>query len=104
MFDPDRRPTAFQWRVLNLVRSQGPISIAGLKRFFDLHGTPAIRSACWILRSGGYLEKKGDQVDVTAAGRHVLELERKSRRWSFASFVLRYFRSVPDRTDSAASV
>lgn len=79
MIDPDRRPTPFQWRVLHIVRAEGPISIAGIQKRMHQQGNDAIRSACWILRCGGYLTSDTGQLDVSAAGRYVLALHRDSK-------------------------
>jgi hypothetical protein len=85
MLDPDRRPTPFQWRVLNLVRAYEPMTAAQLRPHFQQHGAEAIRSACWILSRGGYLERTGGQLHTTSAGRLVLKLHErcapKTRRW-----------------------
>ncbi len=98
MIDPDRRPTAFQWRVLNIVRAEGPISIAGIQRRMQQQGNAAIRSACWILRCGGYLNYTGGQVDVTAAGRHVITLHRsQSTRPRLITRLILFLRRRPER-------
>lgn len=109
MFDPNRRPTAFQWRVLHVVRAEGPISVAGIQTRMQQQGNAAIRSACWILRCGGYLSYADGQVDVTAAGRHVIALirERDPQPALLTRLIARVrrqlapFSPLADRTDSA---
>lgn len=65
-------PTAFQMRVLRVLRAIGPCSLADLCQHCD-RPSEAVRLAVWILRDGGFVRRGSDGLyDVSTAARLAL--------------------------------